>query len=372
MRRIYKLFIITMAFVVLLSGCKKTDVETEKTLTETKAEISTEKNGDNSDTPFFPASYEGGTEKVTFDVALEIPEDFGPSDFYLPKVEGLQCVDQEAATKIGVGDQEVKDQLMYPKDENYIADQYYYFLADDTTVSIDTGFSISKEAVSCYSQAAPLSERGASKETFSFGTAEDSISQIKEMLSAMDYPTEEFRFDWFSVNKDEYRELEQQYLAENMIEPGKEKGKWSDSDNAYEIYAWQVYGGLPVFQEYMTTRIGRAFESYQRAPVSAICSEQGILSVTAIAPYKFVPTQEKAEFLPFPEVAAVVEQKYENLLDEAVYTVYRAKLALRIYRDTDGQYAAEPVWYFEARNSDGKETVILVNALTGKEIYMDP
>lgn len=361
-----------MAFVVLLSGCKKADGKSGNTLDETQAEINTEKNDSNSEATFFPVSYEGGTEKVTFDVTLEIPETFDPSDFYLPKVEGLQCVDQEAATKIGVGDQEVKDQLMYPKNENYIADQYYYFLADDTTVGIDTGFSIFKEAASCYAQAAPQNERDASRETFSFGTAENYIRQIKEMLSAMDYPTEELRFDWFSVNKDEYQELEKQYLAENMIEPDKTKGEWLDSDNVYEIYAWQVYGGLPVFQEYTTTRIGRAFESYQKAQVSATCSEQGILSLTAIAPYKFVPTQEKAEFLPFSDVAAVVEQKYENLLDEAVYTVYRAKLALRIYYDTAQQYAAEPVWYFEARDSDGKETVILVNALTGKEIYMDP
>lgn len=372
MGRIHKLSAIAVVVTVLLAGCNKTGVEIDNIVAETKKETNTEINEGNSDTPFFPLSYAGGTEKVKFDCILEIPERFDPFNFYLPKVNGLQCVDQDAAFKVGVGEQEIKDQIMYPKDADHIADEYLYFLSDDTMIDVDTGFSIWSDIASCYSRTAPLNERGVSKEKFPFGAAEDYIDQIKDKLSSISYPVNEFQFYWFSVNKNEYQELEQKYLEDGSIEPDKVKGEWTDEDNIYEIYAWQMYGELPVFPQFMTKRIGRAFENYQKAPLSAMCSEKGILCLNATAPYKFETTEDKASFLAFPEIVSTVEQKYDNLLDETVYTVYRAKLVVRVYYDENQQYAAEPIWYFEVMDGDENATVVLVNALSGKEIYLDP
>lgn len=373
MGQIHKFLIIIIVFAVLLSGCSKTDEKKDNAATETKMEATTEIKKENSDTNFFPSSYTGGTEKVKFDCILEIPDRFDPFNFYLPKVNGLQCVDQDAAFKVGVGEQEIKDQIMYPKDADHIADEYIYFLSDDTTIYVDTGFSIWNDIASCYSRTAPLSEQGASQESFAFGAAEDCIDEIKRTLSAMSYPVDELQFYWFSVNKNEYQELEQEYLENGMIEADKTKGEWTDEDNVYEIYAWQMYGGLPVLPRYMTIHMGSAFDNYQRALLSAKYSVKGLLSLNAAAPYKFEATENKASFLKFSEIVSAVEQKYDNLLDDgSIYTVYRAKLAVRVYYDENQQYAAEPVWYFEVVDDNENVTVLLVNALSGKEIYLNP
>lgn len=376
---------ISIAAAVLLSGCNKAEIKTDVAVTETgveihsdmaaaemKIETNAETQEENLGVPSFPSSYTGGNEKVRFDCTLEIPEGFDPSSFYLPDVTGLQLVDQDAAFQVGVGEQEIKEQTVEPKSADYIADTYYYYLTDGTMVCVDTGFYSGNDAASCYIRTEPANERGASKETFSFGTAEDFIEQIKNKLSAMSYPVEELQFSWFSLNKSEYQKLEQSYLADGSIEPDRAKGDWTEEDNVYEIYAWQMYGGLPVFEQMMTTRVGRAFESYKKAPLQAICSEKGILFLNANAPYRFEPTQEKAAFLEFPEIVSVIEEKYDRTLDDNVYTIYRAKLALRIYLEENQTYAAEPIWYFEVEDDNGGVSLILINALTGKEIYLDP
>lgn len=347
--------------VIILSGCNNRKIydEAETVVQETEKE------------DFFPSSYTGGTEKVKFDCELEIPDDFDSFHFYLPSVKGLQCIDQNEAYKIGVGEHEIKDQIVYPKDSDSITDQYYYFLDDDTVVGIDSGFYLWNDAASCYVRTEPLNASDASKEQFDFASADEYIEQIKNKLECMSYPVDELEFSWFSVNENEYRELEEKYIANGYIEPDKKKNEWTEEDNVYEIYAWQKYGGLQVFQQYMTVHMKSAFESYQKAPVSAYCSEKGILSLTAVAPYAFEATGEKAVFLKFPEIAELAAKKYDNLLDETTYTVERAKLAVRVYYDEKQEYAAEPIWYFEVKDGYGNETVLIMNAVTGKEIYLD-
>ena len=353
----------------ILSGCGDMDNRNADTGIDTDTDRVSQET--EKDEPFFPSSYTGGTDKITFDCKLEVPEGFDPWNFYMPEVNGLQCIDQEEAYKIRVGEHTVKDKIEYPKEETGdITDRYYYFLDDGTIIGIDSGyyFHIENDLNSSYTRTSPINEFGTSKEQFSFGSAEDCIEQIKEELAQMSYPVGELKFDWFSVNKKEYEELEKQYIESGLIEPEKKRDAWTDEDNIYEIYAWQEYGGLQVFQQYMTVHLKNAFEEYSKAAVTARYSENGLLSLIASAPYAFEATDEKAVFLPFPEIASRVEKKYDNLLDEKVYTVKRAKLALRVYYDKKQEYAAEPVWYFEVEDNDGKTVVFIINAITGNEI----
>ena len=109
-----------------------------------------------------------------------------------------------------------------------------------------------------------------------------------------------------------------------------------------------------------------------------------MIDLAVEAPYAFESTGQKADFLPFPEIASALVRKYTYLLDlsgteteeketeePVTYTVSRAMLALRVYLDEEKTYAAEPVWYFEVQNSStGYLDVLYFNALTGQEIYL--
>ena len=97
----------------------------------------------------------------------------------------------------------------------------------------------------------------------------------------------------------------------------------------------------------------------------------GMQALLAEEPYLLEPTDVKADFLSFEEIADRVIEKYERLLLEegTVYTVERAMLAVRIY-DEASQYGAEPIWYFEVTNNMTYPEVLMFNAITGEEIYL--
>ena len=188
----------------------------------------------------------------------------------------------------------------------------------------------------------------------------------------MDFPVEEFQFYWFSLSGEEHAALEQERLAEGSIRAEDVKeGGWTQEDDAYEIYAWQIYQGLPVFPRIMSLNMQVAYENYQKAPVSACFSQNGMQALLAEEPYLLEPTDVKADFLSFEEIADRVIEKYERLLLEegTVYTVERAMLAVRIY-DEASQYGAEPIWYFEVTNNMTYPEVLMFNAITGEEIYL--
>lgn len=77
----------------------------------------------------------------------------------------------------------------------------------------------------------------------------------------------------------------------------------------------------------------------------AVCSTRGIESLRVYGLYDFQEDGENVPLKGFDEIAATVETKYENLLDEATYTVTRAKFYERAYINEDQQYTAEPILY---------------------------
>ncbi len=317
------------------------------------------------------------TEKVKFECELEIPEDFDSLHFYIPKVNGIQAIDTGKAYEKYVKDKDIQETYSYSTKDKYFdpegkaPEENVYILSDGTVIDIDAGFYLWKNEKSIYANALRMNERGASHEEFPFKTPGQCIEEVKSTLSEIEYPVDEFKFSWFSMNAEEYEKLEQEYVDSGFMEPEKIKDAWTEADNTYEIYAWQTYGGLPVFPQMMTTRMGRAFEGYQNAPLSATFTEKGMLFLSAQTSYDFEETDEQAVFLDFSEIASKVKEKYDNLLDSAVYKVVRAKLAVRVFYDEKQRYGAEPVWYFEVMDDNGSMSVVLMNALTGKEIYLN-
>ena len=111
-------------------------------------------------------------------------------------------------------------------------------------------------------------------------------------------------------------------------------------------------------------------DSPDNAPVQAIYSARGLESLTIDYIYNFKNEQNTVTLKPFDEIASVVEEKYDNILNDVNYEVTRAKLYERVYTGEDQKYAEEPIWYFEVMENGSNKTVMLVNAETGKEINL--
>lgn len=358
---------ITLALCVLVTvcGCGKTETETEA-VTQVKEETEAAEKQ-----PYFPSTYTDGTEKVTMDCTLEVPEGFDAYNFHLPEVAGLQYYNAEKAYAKFVEGKEVAEQHEQSAGEEGSPGLTHYVMADGSIVGIGSLFNRWLPEASVYQTVVRQSERSAPKEDFAFGSGDSCTEEVAEILREIEYPVDEVKFDWFSTSGADYEILEQRALEDGVI--GNENLKadgWTEDNNAYEIYGWQTYEGLPVFPQIMTSLMSRAIENYQKATVTALYNKNGMLTLMANETYFFEHSEDVTAFKPFPEIADALIAKYDYLLNELTYTVTRAKLAVRVYFDESQVYQAEPVWYFEVYDNNSNLEIVLFNAVTGEEIYL--
>lgn len=356
-----------------LSGCGK--VSGDKIVSpgqQTEAVSQAEENIEQSEkTDFFPESYSKQTEKVRFECQLEVPENFDVSDFHNPDITGELSNDYDKIYAKYV-EGKVTTEEHHDGQDGKRMDAYIFSDGSVAWISDTEGFTYSVPALSRYEAVVRSSERGAPKDNFAFSTGDDCTKQVKDTLKSIGLPVDEYQLGWFSNSGNEYSTLEQQALKDGMIDSRNvSQDGWTEADDSYEIYGWQTYEGLQVLPWLMTSAMSRAVESYKRAPVSALYTQQGMLSLALTdQPFIFKPGEKMSEFLPFPEIADAVVQKYDSLLDDTVYTVSRAKLVLNTYHDDNRQLEAEPVWYFEVTGGSSME-IVLINAVTGSEIYLN-
>ena len=192
---------------------------------------------------------------------------------------------------------------------------------------------------------------------------------IKKDMNELGYDTENLSFQAIPLSVDAMKKLRDQELNNGLLEKGKTNEPTSE-DEAYFIYAYQENTGIPVFHELMSVAKQMSDDSPDNAPVQAIYSARGLESLTIDYIYNFKNEQNTVALKPFDEIASVVEEKYDNILNDVNYEVTRAKLYEHVYTGEDQKYAEEPIWYFEVMENGSNKTVMLVNAETGKEINL--
>ncbi len=366
-KRMVKVIAICMSVMMCMTGCGDDTKKASTDLNEETDVVSVE----NGNTNFFPKTYSEQIGNVKFDCTLEIPENFDALNFHMPKVNGYSFMDNEKIYQTYVEGKEIKEEYhdQVEADDQNAYDTY--ILSDDTLIGITGSFLYYRSADTAYQNASREDENGAPKDTFRFGSAEDCISDLKSRLKEVGCPVEQYQFDWFSTSGEEHASLEAELVETQMLDSQKRKQDgWSEADDSYDIYAWQTYEALPVFPVVLTMSKRYIGDTYKKAPLTAIYTAQGALSISLSSPpFAFEKTDEKAQFLPFGDIADVISAKYDELLEneDTVHTVTSAKLVLRTYYNESQRIEAEPVWYFQV--SDGTNTEsLLVQAITGEEI----
>ena len=164
--------------------------------------------------------------------------------------------------------------------------------------------------------------------------------------------------------------MEERYIDEGIIIEEKKKDAWTQEDDAYVVYGYQANDGLPVFHQWMTVYREWAYDNVDNAVVTAIYSDRGIEMLIMESVYRFEDTGEELSLKEFDEIAGIVEDKFENILNDAHYVVERAKLFQMVRMDDNQELMSEPIWYFEVVEDGNSRSITLVNAVTGKEIFL--
>lgn len=315
---------------------------------------------------------ESRSGKVRFQCELEVPENWNGKE--IPKfiLEGVDFGDSKKAYANFVEGKEILEQHNTPASDLY-PEENHYILADGTNVGIGIEFGISTENSAYYARIGATNTENMEKctsVTESSINEQDAVQKVKETLDNAGYSVENLVFQTSSLNADMLQEIENQYVADGLLEESKRKPEWTNEDEVCVVYARQTVSGIPVYPELPVMAQALAYDTAESSPVVAVCSARGIESLRVYGLYNFQEAGENIPLKGFEEIAEVVETEYENILDEATYVVNRAKFYERVYINENQQYTAEPIWYLELTDNNFQKYVMLVNAETGKEIYL--
>lgn len=319
----------------------------------------------------FPAVYRHKSEsgKVEFNCELELPDYFKREDVHKLTVSGKCYGDKESILAKYVKNGEIAEEHPQAAHDG-IPDSVFYIMADESSVHVGDSFSYSSADAKFYNYVGALDSENLDRfisGKVSFATKDEAIEAVKQELADMGFSEVDFQFEAYPLNYKALKEMEDQYVKEGFLKEEKRKAAWTKEDNAYVVYAFQLNDGFPILHEWMGIYRIMAYDNVDNAPVTAIYSSRGLEKLYASPVYYFKDTQETPSFMEFDEIAGIVEEKFENILNNAHYVVDRAKLFQMVYKDEKQQYAVEPVWYFEIAEDGNSRSVTLVNAVTGKE-----
>ena len=360
-------FCLILCICSIMTGCNKSTAEIkEKTEEEIVSLKKTEYN--------FSEKYEKISEsgKVKFNCKLEVSESIKGKSINAVDVKGLYSCDREKAWSIFGEGKEVIEKPEILVDEGRAPCDYYLF-ANDESLGIDNGITYGSSNSKYYLHIGAINpdNQAVFEETeVSFKSGKECITELRKIIDEVGYHSEDFIFACYPLNFQTMKSLEEQYLQESYLTEEKRKENWSQEDDAYFIYAYQKYEDIPVFHEMMSIARSMAYDTPDNAPVQAIYSTRGIEYLNISGVYEFEKGKQQISLKPFEDIAAVVEEKFENILNDADYEVTRAKFYERVYLDEGQKYKADPIWYFEVVENNISKSVTLINAETGKEIFL--
>ena len=146
---------------------------------------------------------------------------------------------------------------------NLYPEENYYVLADGTNVGIGIEFGISTKNSTYYAQIGVTNAENMEKftsATESVVNEQDAVQKVKETLENAGYTVENLVFQTSSLSADILREIEDQYVAEGLLEESKRKPDWTSGDDVCIVYARPVsYTHLDVYKR-QTLDMGRRDE----------------------------------------------------------------------------------------------------------------
>lgn len=360
-------FCLVVCICTICAGCNKSAVDVKEKAGE---EIVSMEEAEYS----FPEKYEKTSDsgKVKFNCELEVPENIKGQAISTVDVKGLYRCDREKAWSMFGEGKEIIEKPEMPVDKGRAPYDYYRF-ANNESLGINEEIIYGSSNFKYYSYIGVTNSdnQAVFEETeVSFKSGEECITELKKIIDELGYHSEDFIFAFYPLNFRTMKNLEEQYLQEDYLTEEKRKESWSQEDDAYFIYGYQKYEDIPVFHEIMSIAGIMAYDTPDNAPVQAIYSTRGIEYLNTMGVYEFEKGEQQVSLKPFEDIAAVVEEKFENILNDADYEVTRAKFYERVYLDEGQKYKADPIWYFEVVENNISKSVTLINAETGKEIFL--
>lgn len=325
----------------------------------------------NASAEAFPDFYEAENGKVTFQCRLWIPKDLTDLSIQKAKVESVYFSEHEKALELLAGERMIESEDIYPAEDGVSSEMRYYTFSDGAVLLTGNSTNFSTLNNEHYHQAFQNIDQYSLKnmgDSISWGTIEGAEKEVRELMAEVGYPAD-MKLTVFPMPFETAREWEVHldHNGGNLAEAYKTD--WTEADDAYVVYGYQMFAGLPVYHELMFLGGAMKYMTASNAPVQAILTQTGMEQFTAQYLYRITGSDECVSLCPFDSVAETISEKINTYLDEISYEVTDAVLVWMVRSNQEQTYDCFPGWYAEVTSQNGTEAV-LVDAVSAEEVFI--
>ena len=178
----------------------------------------------------------------------------------------------------------------------------------------------------------------------------------------------EFFLNMYSLDYETMKENEKVLDMDGEPDKSAYKPEWSSKDNCYYLCIRQSVNGIPVGYKYADA--DENINEYN-APIQLLYSSSGIEFLSIDKMFDFSDKNEEVVLTDMDKVSACIAKKYNDILNEAKYSVSKLELHYICVKESETKYTVRPAWVVTMSEiGDDTPFQMIIDAQTAKELIL--
>ena len=196
--------------------------------------------------------------------------------------------------------------------------------------------------------------------------AKESI--LKELDSLGAGLGSDYFINMYSLDYETMKENEKVLDIDGEPDKSAYKPEWSSKDNCYYLCIRQSVNGIPVGYKYADA--DENINEYN-APIQLLYSSSGIEFLSIDKMFDFSDKNEEVVLADMDKVSACIAKKYNDILNEAKYSVSKLELHYICVKESETKYTVRPAWVVTMSEiGDDTPFQMIIDAQTAEEIVL--
>ena len=362
-----KLKYIIPMLMLTMTACASTS-DSKETLTESSA-ITNESTDSSSTTQVsgnFPEKLNMEIERVSFDAEVIAHSSANKKSksyevtvrkFDKEKVKEKLLSNIEVAETINYGDE---DSYQGTKEEYLSVSPTRIYFYKNLYLYVNNAFSLFEDDRNAESY----------KDTdFDFASRDEANELVLKDLDSLGAGVgSDYFINMYSLDYETIKENEEVLDVNDEIDKSAYKPNWSSQDNCYYLCIRQSINGIPVGYKYSDA--DENINEYN-APIQILYSSSGIEFINIDRMFDFSDKNEEVVLADMDKVSACIAKKYNDILNEAKYSVSKLELHYICVKESETKYTVRPAWVVTMSEIGGDRPLqMIIDAQTAEEIVL--
>ena len=191
---------------------------------------------------------------------------------------------------------------------------------------------------------------------------------LKELDSVGAGLGSDYFINMYSLDYETMKENEKVLDMDGEPDKSAYKPEWSSKDNCYYLCIRQSVNGIPVGYKYADA--DENINEYN-APIQLLYSSSGIEFLSIDKMFDFSDKNEEVVLADMDKVSACIAKKYNDILNEAKYSVSKLELHYICVKESETKYTVRPAWVVTMSEiGDDRPLQMIIDAQTAEEIVL--